>query len=173
MTRLSRRGLLALLPLLMLALSARAQLRTTWRPATEAELESRLPARAPVLKERIETEMRTASGILDGGGRLIAGVVLITAGYSADGKYSHYFVVGSPIRMGELTLGTGSYVFGWKRVEDALEVHFYDAANGTEKGTALARKLPGNVRVEAFHILPPGDHAMLQIGRFGIPYTLP
>ena len=32
--------------------------------------------------------MRTASGIVDERGHYIAGVVLLTAGYSADGKYS-------------------------------------------------------------------------------------
>ncbi len=63
----------------------------TWHSASEEELKSLIPARAPVISERIETEFRTASGITDGKGHAIAGVVLITAGYSADGKYSHYF----------------------------------------------------------------------------------
>ena len=42
----------------------------TWRQATDAELASLLPARAPVEKEHIETEMRTASGIVNARGRL-------------------------------------------------------------------------------------------------------
>ncbi|HEY9127488.1 MAG TPA: hypothetical protein VIM62_10200, partial [Acidobacteriaceae bacterium] len=53
-----------------------------WRQATSAELQAELPARAPVEKEHIETEMSTASGITDGKGHFVAGVVLITAGYS-------------------------------------------------------------------------------------------
>ena len=53
--------------------------KTPWRQATDAELASLLPARAPVEKEHIETEMRTASGIVDARGHYIAGVVLITA----------------------------------------------------------------------------------------------
>ena len=61
-----------------------------WRSATEAELKDVIPARAPVGSERIETEFRTASGITNGNGKYIAGVVLITAGYWADGKYSHF-----------------------------------------------------------------------------------
>ena len=72
-----------------------------WRQATDAELTSLLPARAPVVKEHIETEMRTASGIVDGHGHYIAGVVLITAGYSADGKYSHYLWSSRPFGLGE------------------------------------------------------------------------
>lgn len=144
----------------------------TWRGATEAELSQALPARAPVEKERIETEMRTASGIIDEQGHITAGVVLITAGYSADGKYSHYLIVATPLRLAGLLLPPGKYVFGWKRVAEGLDVHLYDAANGQEKGTALARLLPAGTRVEAFRISPPGEHPTMQIGRFGIPYSL-
>jgi len=42
-----------------------AQQKSAWRSATPAELQTALPARAQVEKERIETEMRTASGIID------------------------------------------------------------------------------------------------------------
>ena len=104
--------LIAALLLLMIACRHRAQ-KAAWRQATDAELASLLPARAPVEKEHIETEMRTASGIVDSHGRFIAGVVLITAGYSADGKYSHYLVVQAPIRIGGIALKPGEYVFGW------------------------------------------------------------
>ena len=54
--------------------------KKSWRQATDAELASLLPARAPVEEEHIETEMRTASGIVNAHGRFIAGVVLLTAG---------------------------------------------------------------------------------------------
>ena len=43
--------------------------KQAWRQATDAELASLLPARAPVEKEHIETELRTASGIVDSKGR--------------------------------------------------------------------------------------------------------
>ncbi len=143
-----------------------------WRVATEQELVRFLPARAPVEKERIETEMRTASGIVDDAGRVVAGVVLITAGYSADGKYSHYLILGTGLRLGSLLLPAGKYVFGWKRVTDGLDTTFYDAATGVERGHSLARQLPAGTHVEAFRITPPADHPVLQVGRFGIPYSL-
>ena len=110
---------------------ARAQ-KTAWRQATDAELASVLPARAPVEKEHIETEMRTASGIVNGRGHFIAGVVLLTAGYSADGKYSHYLLVQAPVRIGGIALKPGEYVFGWTRAQDneALSVHFHVATTG-------------------------------------------
>ena len=100
--------------LLMMLPAARAQ-RGTWRRATNEELAALLPARAPVEREHIETEMRTASGVVNAHGRYIAGVVLITAGYSADGKYSHYLIVQVPVRIGGIALKPGDYAFGWTR----------------------------------------------------------
>ncbi len=162
-----------LLFLYPLAPIAQAQ-RTAWRQATDAELASLLPARAPVEKEHIETEMRTASGIVNGRGRFIAGVVLLTAGYSAEGKYSHYLIVQTPVRIGGIALKPGDYVFGWTRAQsgDALSVHFYEAATGSPMGTAEAHRIAGTSRVESLHIWPPADRALIQIGRFGIPFEL-
>lgn len=157
---------------LVFSLTSLAQSPHPWRIATEAELAQALPARAPVEKERIETEMRTASGITDDHGHVIAGVVLITAGYSADGKYSHYLIVGSRLRLGSLLLAPGRYVLGWKRETEGLDVHLYDAATGQEKGDVLARLLPAGTRVEAFRFSTPGEHAVMQIGRFGVPYQV-
>jgi hypothetical protein len=148
-----------------------AQPRSSWRSATPAELQSVLPARAQVVKERIETEMRTASGIINSQGKIIAGVVLITAGYSADGKYSHYFLVQAPITIGDVALPAGNYVLGWQRGQDSLDVKFYDAATGEQRGTAVAHRLPTGSRVESFRIWPPSDHPMIQIGRFALQYT--
>ena len=145
-----------------------------WRQATQPELSSVLPSRAPVVNEHIETEMRTASGIVDQHGRFIAGVVLITAGYSADGKYSHYLIVQAPVRVGGIALAPGEYVFGWTRSEsgDSLSVHFNQASTGALVGVTDARWIAGATRVESLHIWPPQEKAMIQIGRFGIPYKL-
>jgi hypothetical protein len=149
-----------------------AQAKPGWRSATTEELKAVLPLRAPVEKERIETEMRTASGIVNSHGKAIAGVVLITAGYSADGKYSHYLVVQAPITIADITLTPGSYVFGWQRTEEGLLVKFYEATNGVERGTAVAHRMPQGNRVESFRLWPPGDQSILQIGRFSLPYRL-
>jgi len=146
--------------------------KTTWRQATDAELAALLPARAPVEKEHIETELRTASGITDGKGHFIAGVVLITAGYSADGKYSHYLVVQSPIRMDGIRLAPGEYVFGWQRDGEGLSVHLHEANTGKLVGMAKATRIAGNSRVEQLRIWPPGEKQLIQIGRFGIPYEI-
>ena len=171
---MTRRSLLLLLTLVCASFPlASAQGRAAWRSATAAELEATLPVRAPVEKEHIETEMRTASGIINAQGQLIAGVVMITAGYSADGKYSHYLLVDAPIDLSGVSLPRGRYVFGWRRAEDGLRVTFYDALSGAERGTAIAHPMPTGVRVESFRIWPPSDRSVLQIGRFQLPYVLP
>jgi hypothetical protein len=159
--------------LLLISSFAQAQ-KAAWRQATDAELASLLPARAQVEKEHIETEMRTASGIVNSRGHFIAGVVLLTAGYSAEGKYSHYLIVQAPVRIGGIALKPGEYVFGWTRSQggDVLSVHFYRAATGALVGTANARHIAGSSRVESLHIWPPADKSLIQIGRFGIPYEL-
>ena len=161
------------LSLLLIAPALHAQ-RGTWRQATDPELASLLPARAPVEKEHIETEMRTASGIVNAHGRYIAGVVLLTAGYSADGKYSHYLIVQAPLTIGGVALKPGEYVFGWDRTKsgDALRVRFHIAATGVQVGTAEAHRMPGSPRVESLHIWPPNDKALMQIGRFALNYEI-
>jgi hypothetical protein len=164
--------LFALIPLLFCSLAG-AQ-KTSWRQATDAELASLLPARAPVEKEHIETEMRTASGIVDSKGHYIAGVVLLTAGYSADGKYSHYLLVQAPMKIGGVALKPGEYVFGWNRASDgeALSVHFHEAATGTLVGTAEAHLMAGPKGVTSLRIWPPKEKPQIQIGRFVIPYEI-
>jgi hypothetical protein len=146
--------------------------KATWRQATDTELATLLPARAPVIKEHIETEMRTASGIVDGRGHYIAGVVLITAGYSAEGKYSHFLVVQSPVRLGGVDLKPGEYVFGYTHEGEVLKVHFNEAATGNLVGTTDAHLMPGIKGVTEIHIWPPASKAIFQIGRFSIPYEL-
>jgi hypothetical protein len=169
---LGKISLIALL-LFILCSAVHAQ-KGTWRQATDSELASLLPARAPVEKEHIETEMRTASGIVNAHGKYIAGVVLLTAGYSADGKYSHYLMVQVPVRIGGVLLKPGDYAFGWDRSKsgDALKVRFHIAATGVLVGVAEARRIAGSTRVESLHIWPPGDKALMQIGRFGLAYEI-
>ena len=146
----------------------------TWREAKPAELAAVVPARAPVAGERIETEARTVSGIVDSHGRFIAGAVLITAGYSAEGKYSHYLVVQVPIEIEGVRLKPGDYVFGWERVgqKDALLVHFNEAATGNLVGMATAHTINGSSRVESLRIWPPSEKSLIQLGRFGLNYRI-
>jgi hypothetical protein len=139
-----------------------------WRQTTDKELRALIPARAAVEKERIETEFRTASGVTNGRGKFIAGVVIITAGYSAEGKYSHFLITQVPVRIGEFTLPRGEYVFGYQRVDnESLEVKFYEAANGKLLGSVRAHKDNKRGAIRSFLISPPVNNTFtMQIGRF-------
>ncbi len=150
-----------------------AQTKSSWREATPAELEAFLPARAPVEGERIETEMRTASGIINGRGQMVAGVVLITAGYAAQGKYTHYLLSQSTLTLGDkLALAPGAYAIGWQHTEKGLRVHVNDAATGAEKGTVLAVPITQFKGVESIRIWALPDRRVIQIGRFMVPYAV-
>ena len=148
------------------------QEKSPWRTATTAELKALIPPRAPVEKERIETEFRTASGITDGKHHFIAGVVLITAGYSAEGKYSHFLIVNAPLKIGEMLLAPGDYVFGWTHNEDSLTVKFYEATTGKPLGSVAATINPSIKSVASFRVWPPNEKPIMQIGRFTFGYQL-
>jgi hypothetical protein len=142
-----------------------------WHSASAEQLRALIPAKAPVVSERIETEFRTASGITDSQGHSIAGVVLITAGYSAEGKYSHYFVSQVGLKVGDFVLPPGQYLLGWVRQPDSLRVTFYLAQSGKALGTVEATRNPSITRVESFRIWPPGDKSVIQLGRFTFGYA--
>lgn len=158
--------------LMLMAVPAMQAEKANWRQATDAELAALLPARAQVVKEHIETEMRTASGVVNNHGQYVAGVVLITAGYSADGKYSHYLMVQTPIRVGDVELKPGDYILGWLRDGGTIKVHINLATTGELVGNAVAERMAPRTRVESLKIWPPGEKSLIQIGRFGIPYKV-
>jgi hypothetical protein len=167
------RALLASVVLLAAGVGAAAQ-RARWRVATAQELRAVLPARAPVVKENIETEFRTASGATDGRGRFIAGVVMITAGYSAEGKYSHFLITQAPLRINGFTLQPGQYVFGYRRTGDeTIRVSFYRAATGEQVGETDAHRNRKSSMVRSLLINPPvAGRANMQVGRFVFEYKV-
>ncbi len=159
-------------PVATLLLTMNVSAAQRWRVATQQELNAWIPARAPVVREQIETESRTATGIVDSAGKYVAGAVLITSGYSANGKYSIFLVTQVPLRIGTASLEPGQYVFGWHRVNESLEVLFYEAASGRFLGKVQAIRDDTHRKIESFQILPPSDHSLMLIGRFGFHYEL-
>ena len=159
--------------LMTTGVTATAQ-RARWRAANEAELKQVIPARAPVIKENIETEFRTASGVTDGRGQFIAGVVMITAGYSAEGKYSHFFITEVTLKIGDMVLEPGEYVFGYRRVDnDSIRITFYRAATGEMVGAVDAHVNRKSAIVRSVLINPPaGGKATIQIGRYLLDYRI-
>jgi len=158
----------------LLLLSAAVALAAGWRAASEPELRKIIPARAPVIKENIETEFRTASGVTDGQGKFIAGVVMITAGYSAEGKYSHFFIAQVPVQVGDFSLSPGEYVVGYQRkTPDSITVTFYRASSGDTVGEVEAFRNKKSSAVRALLIQPAsGGRGTVQIGRFIFDYHL-
>jgi hypothetical protein len=172
MNPIAVRGLLLLLFTGLCCVSGLSQVK--WLTATEKELAALIPARAPVEKEQIETELRTASGVTDGKGKFIAGVVIITAGYAAEGKYSHFFIAQTPLKVGEIALPAGEYVFGYKRIDgETLEVRFFEAATGKPLGVVNARLQPARGPIRSLLINPPvNGKGTMQLGRFVFEYAL-
>jgi len=164
-------GILALLLLFVLTPAA---VHPQWRTANERELRKIIPSRAPVVKENIETEFRTASGVIDGHGKFIAGVVIITAGYSAEGKYSHFFITQVPLKIGNLDLAPGPYVFGYQRTDnDTIRVSFYRAPTGEVVGDIDAHVNRRTTAVRSLWISPPiSGKATIQVGRFIVDYRI-
>ena len=152
------------------ALSAFAQ---DWRKMTEEELKKTVPEKAPVIREAIETEFRTAAGITDGKTNIF-GVVIITAGYEADGKYTHYFKTDAPLKVGDLPLEKGEYIFGYQRIDtETLRVTFYKAKDGELVGATKAKVEKGKGAIYSFLIAPPiAKKGKIYIGRFTFEYSL-
>lgn len=169
-----RKILLLLVGLCFIAVVSAFGVQGKWRAATEKELASLLPTRAPVEKEQIETEMRTASGITDGKGRFFAAVVIITAGYAAEGKYSHFLTTQVPLKIGAMTLQPGEYVFGQKRVDaNTIEVKFHEAASGKLLGAVNAQRGQSKGAIRSITIAPPkGNTGTIYLGRFAFQYTV-
>jgi hypothetical protein len=160
---------------LLLVLSATGSAAPArWRAATSQELKKLIPARAPVVKENIETELRSASGVTDGKGKFIAGVVMITAGYSAEGKYSHYFINQVALKLGDLNLPAGEYVFGYQRNgSDTIKISFYKASSGDAIGDLEAHINRKRNLVTSLLITPPQNgKGTMQVGRFVFEYHL-
>lgn len=159
-----------LIILIAFSISVSAQ---NWRKMTDDELKISVPEKAPVIMENIETELRTASGITDGKYEIF-GVIIITAGYEADGKYTHFLRVGKVLKIGNTIFPAGDYIFGYKRVDDStLKVSFYEAKNGKLAGTinAIVERKKG--AIYSLLIEPPIlQKGRIYIGRFWFEYNL-
>ncbi len=155
---------------LVLSFSALGQ---DWRKMSEAELKIAVPEKAPVIRENIETEFRTASGITDGP-KTIFGVVIITAGYEADGKYTHFLKTSNKMKIGKVVLKVGEYIFGYKRLDNTtLSVSFYQAGNGKLIGSVKARVEQKKGAIYSLLIEPPIEKkGKIYIGRFSMEYGL-
>lgn len=144
-----------------------------WQKLSADDLKKIVPEKAPVIKEQIETELRTASGITDGKSKIF-GVVIITAGYEADGKYTHFFKTDAKMKVGELSLDKGEYIFGYQRLNaESLRVMFYHAEDGELIGALKAKVEQKKGAIYSLLIEPPiAKKGKIYIGRFTFDYEL-
>jgi hypothetical protein len=158
--------------LILLAFSV-AVFAQDWQKMSEDELKKSVPEKAPVIKENIETEFRTSSGITNGKSEIL-GVVIITAGYEADGKYTHFLRIGKSIKIGKISLKANDYIFGYKKIDsDTLKVSFYQAKSGKLIGAANAKVERKKGAIYSLLIEPPVDNkGRIYIGRFWFEYIL-
>lgn len=159
--------------LICLVFSVSAFTQSSWKKMSESDLKKVIPEKAPVIKENIETEFRTASGIVNGQ-KNIFGVVIITAGYEADGKYTHFFKTDEKLKLGEIVLNKGEYIFGYKRLDnETLDVSFYQARDGKLIGSIEAKVERKKGAIYSFLLEPPVDKkGKIYIGRFSFEYSL-
>ena len=158
---------------IFLAVFSFAAFGQEWRKMNDAELRSAVPEKAPVIAENIETEFRTASGITNGRASVF-GVVIITAGYEADGKYTHFLRTGAAIKIGDIELAAGDYIFGYRRVDQgSLRMTFYKARSGDLVGETKAILDEKKGGIYSFLIGQPKEKAgKIFIGRFTLDYKL-
>ena len=99
---------------------------------------------------------------------------MITAGYSAEGKYSHFFITQAPLKIGSRLLLPGEYVFGYQRKDnDTIRVSFYRASSGEAVGDIEAHVNRKSSLVRSLLITPSvGGKATIQIGRFLFDYKV-
>ncbi len=151
---------------------ALAQSASGWRTATPKELDALVPAKAQVVAERVETERTSMSGIVDHDGHAIAAAVLITAGYSAAGKYSDFLLTQVPIEINGIRLPAGHYLLGWTRGADGLDVQVFAAESGKQVTAISARLDPSVHKVEQVRVWPPEPQARVQLGRFAFRFAI-
>lgn len=97
---------------------------------------------------------------------------MITAGYSAEGKYSHFLLTQVPLKIGNSLLDPGNYVLSFKHEGEAVIIRIYQAAAGKLVATVEAQRMTRLGRIESFHIYPPSERGMIAIGRFGFAYEI-
>src|SRR5262245_66242059 len=94
------------------AVSANAQ---DYEVLTGAALTKVAPKSVYFAGQSAETQMRNTAAARIGKDRFVVVGMVDTSGYSAEisGKYEGFFITDSPVKIGDKTLDTGAYGFGF------------------------------------------------------------
>lgn len=71
----------------------------------------------------------------------------------------------------DIQLAAAAYVIGWTRENEGLLVHIYEAETGVERGTIVAHPLTAALPIVSIKVWRPEERSIVQIGRFGLPYS--
>ena len=96
---------------------AGAQVRPTYEVLNDKDSGVVIPSSFYFAGQSAPTQMRNAAAARIGKDRLVVAGMVDTSGYSTEisGKYEGFFITDSPIRIGNKTLGTGAYGFGFSK----------------------------------------------------------
>lgn len=98
-----------------LSISSNAQNKAKIEVLADAALTKVVPTSFYFAGQSAETQMRNAAAARIGKDRFVIAALVDTSGYSTDisGKYEGFFITDSTVTIGNKTLGTGAYGFGF------------------------------------------------------------
>ena len=108
------------------AVSANAQ--KNYEVLTGSALTKVVPKSFYFAGQSAETQMRNTAAAKIGTDRLILAGMVDTSGYSSEisGKYEGFFITDSPVKIGDQTLETGAYGFGFTT---SGQIKFFDLSS--------------------------------------------
>ena len=116
-----RVNLLYSIPILVLAYasfsSASAQAKSNLEVLGQKDSAAVIPTTFYFAGQSASTQMRNAAAARIGKDRLVIAGMVDTSGYSTEisGKYEGFFITDSPVKIGDKTLDTGAYGFGFSK----------------------------------------------------------
>jgi hypothetical protein len=145
---------LSAIPAFALAVSAHAQNTKDYEVLTSAALTRVVPKSFYFAGQSAETQTRNAAAAKIGKDRFIIAGMVDTSGYSTEisGKYEGFFITDSPVKIGDKTLDTGAYGFGFAT---GGQIKIFDLSSkeilsvATQADTEMKRPRPLQMAAEA------------------------
>ena len=145
---------LSFIAALVFSVSADAQATGDYEILTGAALTRIAPKSFYFAGQSAETQMRNTAAARLGKERFIVAGMVDTSGYSTEisGKYEGFFITDSPVMIGDKTLDTGAYGFGFAtegqiRIFDLSSKEILSVA--TQADAAMTRPRPLQMTKEA------------------------
>ncbi|HEY8562404.1 MAG TPA: hypothetical protein VIL74_18650 [Pyrinomonadaceae bacterium] len=133
---------------------ASAQNAKDYQILTNADLNKVVPKSFYFAGQSAETQMRNAAAAKIGAERYVVAGMVDTSGYSTEisGKYEGFFITDSPVAVGDKTLATGAYGFGFA---SNGQIKFFDLSSkeilsvATQSDADMKRPRPLQMTAEA------------------------